>query len=388
MTTNPTSNQANDERTRHLQMMDALSRAVAAVTSDLSLPRTLQAIVDIARELAQARYAALGVPNEDGTLKAFITSGIDPAIAARIAHEPRGRGLLGAILESDKPIRLDNLRADPRSVGFCENHPEMTRLLGVPIISRGERLGNLYLTDPLDGGPFSEDDERMIVLLANHAAIAIENARLSEQLQQLAQSRERDRIGMELHDGVIQSVYAVGMKLEILRGQFPMTPEQEQQYQGIIEDLNQIIEDIRLYIRNLRTARDEQATFGQRLDNLARHFKDFARVDVVLDVPSSLRTLNEKQRHSLSQIAREALSNVARHAEATQVRVKVREVGNNLVMTISDDGKGFDPEKLENPNSFGLRNMDQRARRLGGKLMIESAAGQGTTITVQIPFRP
>lgn len=388
MTTNPTSNQVNDERARHLQMMDALSRAAAAVTSDLSLPRTLQAIVDIARELAQARYAALGVPNEDGTLKAFITSGIDPAVAARIGHEPRGRGLLGAILESDKPIRLDNLREDPRSVGFCENHPEMTRLLGVPIISRGERLGNLYLTDPLDGAPFSEDDERMIVLLANHAAIAIENARLSEQLQQLAQSRERDRIGMELHDGVIQSVYAVGMKLEILRGQFPMTPEQEQQYQGIIEDLNQIIEDIRLYIRNLRTARDEQATFGQRLDNLARHFKDFARVDVVLDVPSSLRTLNEKQRHSLSQIAREALSNVARHAEATQVRVKVREVGNNLVMTISDDGKGFDPEKLENPNSFGLRNMDQRARRLGGKLVIESAAGQGTTITVQIPFRP
>lgn len=383
---NNTSNQTN-KPDRHLHMVDALSRAVAAVTSELSLPRTLQAIVDIARELVDARYAALGVPNEDGTLKAFITSGIDSATASSIGHEPRGRGLLGAILESDEPIRLDNLLEDPRSAGFCANHPIMTRFLGVPIISRGERLGNLYLTDPLDGEPFSEDDERLIVLLAKHAAIAIENARLSEQLQKLAQSRERDRIGMELHDGVIQSVYAVGMKLEIMRGQFPMTPEQEKQYQGIIEDLNQIIEDIRLYIRNLRTARDEQATFGQRLDNLARHFKDFSQVDVVLDVPSSLRTLNEKQRHSLSQIAREALSNVARHAEATQVKVKVREVGNNLVMTIADNGKGFDPDKIDNPNSFGLRNMDQRARRLGGTLLIESNSN-GTTVSVQVPFRP
>ncbi|NLF75260.1 MAG: GAF domain-containing sensor histidine kinase [Chloroflexi bacterium] len=370
-------------------MLDALSRAAAAVTSELTLPRALKAITDIARELVGARYAALGVPNDDGTLKAFITSGMDPLVASQINHEPRGLGLLGAILDSDEPIRLNNLHDDPRSIGFCSHHPPMTRFLGVPIISRGERLGNLYLTDPLDGEPFSEDDERLIVLLANHAAVAIENARLSEQLQSIALSRERDRIGMELHDGVIQSVYAVGMKLEILRGQFPMTPEQHKQYEGIIHDLNTIIEDIRMYIRNLRSAREEQATFGQRLDNLARHFRDFARVDVVVDVPSSLRTLNDQQRHSLTQIVREALSNVARHAQATQVRVKVREVGNMLVLTVRDDGRGFDPEvALGKPESFGLHNMEQRARRLGGTFLIESEEGQGTVVTVQVPFRP
>lgn len=370
-------------------MLDALSRAAAAVTSELTLPRALKAITDIARELVGARYAALGVPNDDGTLKAFITSGMDPLVASQIDHEPRGLGLLGAILDSDEPIRLNNLHDDPRSIGFCGHHPPMTRFLGVPIISRGERLGNLYLTDPLDDEPFSEDDERLIVLLANHAAVAIENARLSEQLQSIALSRERDRIGMELHDGVIQSVYAVGMKLEILRGQFPMTPEQHKQYEGIIHDLNTIIEDIRMYIRNLRSAREEQATFGQRLDNLARHFRDFARVDVVVDVPSSLRTLNDQQRHSLTQIVREALSNVARHAQATQVRVKVREVGNMLVLTVRDDGRGFDPEvALGKPESFGLHNMEQRARRLGGTFLIESEEGQGTVVTVQVPFRP
>ncbi len=369
-------------------MLDALSRAAAAVTSELSLPKTLQTITDIARELVGAKYAALGVPGEDGTLKSFTTSGLEPGAVRGIAHEPKGRGLLGAILESDKPIRLENLHDDPRSVGFCENHPPMTQFLGVPIISRGTRVGNLYLTDPIDGEPFSEDDERLIVLLAKHAAVAIENARLTEELQQVALLRERDRIGMELHDGVIQSVYAVGMKLEIMRGQFPMTPEQEVQYQSMIEDLNQIIEDIRAYIRNLREAREEQITFRQRLENLTRHFRDFAQVEVTVDVPSTLRTLNEQQRHSLTQIVREALSNVARHAQATEVQVKVREVGNYLVLTVKDNGIGFDPDMIENPESFGLRNMDQRARRLSGYLMIESEKGKGTMLSVQIPFRP
>jgi signal transduction histidine kinase len=178
------------------------------------------------------------------------------------------------------------------------------------------------------------------------------------------------------------------MKLEILRGQFPMTPEQELQYQSMINDLNTIIEDIRLYIRNLRTAREEQATFKQRLDNLARHFHDFARVEVVVDVPSKLRTLTERQRHSLVQIVREGLSNVARHAQATQVEIKVREVGNNLLLTVKDNGRGFDPSKFRDPASFGLHNMHQRAIQLGGTLTIDSEEGQGTRLTVKIPFRP
>ncbi|MBN1562353.1 MAG: GAF domain-containing sensor histidine kinase [Anaerolineae bacterium] len=386
MTDSAQSPQLSDECTT---MLDALSRAAAAVTSDLSLPRTLKAITDIARELVGARYAALGVPDEDGYLKSFTASGLDAEQMQHLTDEPRGMGLLGAVLESDDPIRLDNLANDPRSAGFGGSaHPHMQRFLGVPIISRGERIGNLYLTDPLDGEPFSEDDERLIVLLAKQASVAIENARLSKQLQDLALSRERDRIGMELHDGVIQSVYAVGMKLEIMRGQFPMTPEQEEQYHSIIENLNQIIEDIRLYIRNLRTAREEQATFKQRLDNLARHFRDFARVDVVVDVPPNLHTLSDRQRHSLTQIVREALSNVARHANATRVKVKVREVGRDVILTVKDNGKGFDQSKFRDPSSFGLHNMHQRALQLGGLLTIESEEGQGTVLTVKVPLRP
>ena len=386
--TNFTSQPPEDCSDQRDNMLDALSRAAAAVTADLSLPRTLQAITNIARELVDAEYAALGVPDESGRLKAFITSGMTSEAMRRISHEPVGLGLLGAILESDQPIRLEDLTKDPRAVGFPANHPAMIRFLGVPIISRGERLGNLYLTDPIDGEPFSEDDERLIVLLANHAGVAIENAHLSEQLQLIALGRERDRIGMELHDGVIQSVYAVGMKLEILRGQFPMTPEQTDQYQGILDDLNQIIDDIRLYIRDLRSAREEQLTFRGRLENLARHFRDFARVDATVEVPGTLRTLSDQQRHSLTQIVREALSNVARHAHASKVHIAVWESGSNLILTVEDNGVGFDPATLLNPESFGLRNMEQRARRLGGQFVIESEEGRGTCLTVTVPLRP
>lgn len=370
-------------------MLDALSRAAAAVTRELSLPRTLQTITDIARELVNARYAALGVPSDAGGFDSFTTSGMSHEQLKKMPHEPQALGLLGALLEADEPIRLDDLTTDPRSAGFGQGpHPMMRRFLGVPVISRGERLGNLYLTDREDRAPFTQDDERLITLLANHAAVAIDNARLNDQLRTVILSRERDRIGMELHDGVIQSVYAVGMKLEILRGQFPMTPEQEEQYHSMMEDLNQIIEDIRLYIRDLRSARDEQATFKQRLENLARHFRDFAHVDVGVEVPADLRTLNDRQRHSLTQIVREALSNVARHAEATRVDIKIRESQNRLILTVKDNGRGFDPDTAKDPDSFGLRNMQQRATRLGGTLVIDSEPGEGTQLTVTVPFRP
>ncbi len=108
----------------------------------------------------------------------------------------------------------------------------------------------------------------------------------------------------------------------------------------------------------------------------------------MVDVPSRLRALTDRQRHSLIQIVREALSNVARHAQATQVEIKVREVGNHLLLTVRDDGRGFEPSKFREPTSFGLHNMHQRAIQLSGTLTIESEEGHGTTLTVQIPFRP
>jgi GAF domain-containing protein len=197
--------------------IDALSEAVRAVTADLSLERVLRRLAEIAAHLVNAHYAALGVPDGKGGLENFFVYGMTDKQINLMDHLPRGHGLLGLLLVRPEPIRLEDMRQDERSAGFCERHPKMTSFLGVPIMSKGQHLGNLYLSDRLDGQPFSENDERLVTLLAGHAAIAIENARLSEQLRKLAIVEERDRIAMELHDGIIQAIYAIGLRLEIAR---------------------------------------------------------------------------------------------------------------------------------------------------------------------------
>jgi signal transduction histidine kinase len=369
--------------------IDLLTKAASDVVRGLSLPRTLQSIADVVRELVGAKYAALGVPSDEGGLRAFITSGLHPAMARGIEHEPEGLGLLGALLETDYPIRLEDLSTDPRSSGFCKSHPFMKRFLGVPVIGRNhKRLGNLYLCDRLDDQPFDENDERLVVFFANFAAIAIENARLHQQLQAVALHNERDRIGMELHDGVIQEIYAVGMKLEIMRGKSHLPPEEELRFQSIVQDLNGIIDNIRGYIRDLRSPDDAQSTtFQQQITNLAEHFRDFSGVEVVLEISEELPALTDAQRHSLSQIVREGLANIARHAKASRAEVIITTEDDDLYLTIRDNGVGFDTAEMNSQDHFGLRNMEQRAMQLRGFMQIESNPQQGTTIRLVMPLK-
>ena len=372
-------------------MLTALNEAVLAIAEGLSLPLTLQRIADTARTLAQSRYAALGVLSDDSLqLKQFITSGIEPQIARRIHHEPRGTGLLGSVLEEDSPINVSHIQDDPRSAGFCENHPTMTSFLGVPITNRGKRIGNLYLSDRIDGQPFDKQDEEILTLLAAHVAIAIENAQLHQTLQDTALRSERDRIGMELHDGVIQSIYAVGMKLEILRSKFDPEGEQQTQFYAVMDDLNQIIDDIRAYIQNLLTAQDERVTLKTFVDNIARHFRDFSGVPVVFDIGEDVPNLSDYQRHNLLQILREALANVARHANASEASVSIRKVERDLMLTVGDNGQGFDAEvALEKVSGhFGLFNIEQRIKRMGGTFDMNSTLNEGTTLTIRVPIKP
>jgi len=166
-----------DERKLRAQL-EALNEAAIAITSELGLDRALKRIIDLACDLAGARYGALGVPDAQGGLEQFVVSGMTPDEVAQVAHPPRGLGLLGVLMREPHPIRMADLTADPRSAGFCPGHPVMRSFLGVPILSRGKLVGNLYLTDKIDAPEFDADDERLITMLAVHAAIAIENARL------------------------------------------------------------------------------------------------------------------------------------------------------------------------------------------------------------------
>src|SRR5215216_465710 len=158
-----------------------LLTANRSIVQELSLPAVLHRIVATARDVADARYAALGVIGADGLLEQFLHVGLDEEKVRAIGELPKGRGVLGALIEDPKPIRLTRIAEDPRSSGFPAGHPPMTTFLGVPIRSRDSVFGNLYLTDRIDGGPFTAEDEELVLALAATAGIAIENARLYEE---------------------------------------------------------------------------------------------------------------------------------------------------------------------------------------------------------------
>ncbi len=163
--------------------VDGLIEAMLAVTAGLELDTTLRTIVHTAIELIDARYGALGVRGHDHELVEFIYEGIDEATRKQIGHLPQGRGVLGVLIEEPTPIRVRNIHDHPASVGFPPNHPPMKTFLGVPVRIRDEVYGNLYLTDKAGGKPFSDDDEVLAQALAAAAGIAIDNARLYDQVR-------------------------------------------------------------------------------------------------------------------------------------------------------------------------------------------------------------
>ncbi len=369
--------------------MAAIHQAALTITAELSLPRVLETIVKTARQLIGVRYAALGVPGPQGTLEQFITEGMTEEEIKRIGRLPVGKGLLGVIQTEPHTIRLDDISRSPLSAGFCPHHPHMTTFLGVPIMARGEILGSLYLCDKEDGTPFTDADQTLTETLAAYAAVAIENARLYQQVRRLAVLEERERIGMDLHDGIIQSIYAVGLTLEhssLLLEEDPEAAKIRLRY--AIDALNQTIRDIRNYIMDLRPQRTKVSDLNQSLHRLVREFHANTLTEITLDIDSGIEhALDESTSAALFHIAQEALANAAKHAEATQLRVSVRRDNNHISLVVRDDGVGFDQNEVERLLGHGLSNMSLRARTVGGRLLVESAPSAGTTVTAIFPAK-
>jgi signal transduction histidine kinase len=374
--------QASDE----LAAMDAATRGIAGV---LDPDRVLQLITDRVRELAHAQYAALGVVDQEGGIEHFITSGISRADRERIGPPPHGHGLLGVIARETRPVRVHDVAADPRRFGFPPKHPPMHSLLGVPIGAKGRSIGRLYLTNKQPSGDFTEDDERLVEMFALHAGIAIENARLHEQVQRLAIVEERERIGRDLHDGIIQSIYAVGLSLEDVPDLMSEEPDEARaRVERAIDSLDQSIRDIRNFIFGLRPELLEQSGLVGGLAALADEFRVNSMIDVELDTGDAREViLSPDLIGQLLSIVREALSNIARHSKATRGSVRV-EAGEGVVrLIISDNGAGFDASKPRGAGHQGLVNMRARASSVGARLEVESEPGAGTRIIVEVPRR-
>ncbi len=367
----------------------ALNQAALAMAAELDIEKVLQLIVDSARDLIGSHYAALAVGDwremNAAEVHRFVTSGMTDDQISGIPHWPRGKGLLGAVIHEQQGIRVDEIRDDPRSIGVPEGHPEMHTFLGVPIRGSGETFGNLYLADKNDGQPFSEADEQLIEMLAGHAAVAIQNARLYSQVERLAILEERSRIGMDLHDGVIQSIYAVGLTLESARLTLPDgSEESEALLDTAVGGLNEAIRDIRNFILDLRPRRFP-GDVQMGLQQLVREFQANTMVPVTLSIPEGISELPLPLARAIYLTTQEALANVARHARAGSVSVSLFCTDQDVALSVSDDGRGFDSEAETVRIGHGLANMQARAEGLGGTFRLRSVPRQGTSITLQLP---
>ncbi len=365
--------------------LDALVAAVRAISGVLDVEQVLQLIVDRVRELVAAQYAALGIVDEQGRITEFVTSGISPEQRRAIGDLPHGHGLLGLIIRENRAFRIPHIASHPQSYGFPAHHPPMDSFLGVPVTAKGRAVGRLYLTNKQEALEFSADDQALVETFALQAGIAIQNARLHEQVQRLAIVDERDRISRELHDSVIQSIYAVTLSLDDVPELVEEAPvEARQRVDDAIDALHGVIRDIRNFIFGLRPLLLDSETLLDGLEVLATELRRSTAIEVEtsgvepdavpLDVVAELLA-----------VAREALANVARHSDATRAWLRVATPDGGVRLEIADDGTGFAADVAPPRGHHGLANMRARADALGGSFAIESRPGDGTRIIVSVP---
>lgn len=357
-----------------------------AVAAEHTAEPVLRRLVEAARTLAGARYAALGIPDGEGGFSQFLTAGLSDEEIAAIGPLPRTHGLLGAMLDQAAPYRTDDITTDPRFWGWPPAHPDMRSFLGVPILSEGRIIGAVYVTDKLGGGTFTAGDQETIELLAEHAAVAIENVRLWERSRELALLEERAHLARELHDAMTQRLFSLTLVAETAAEALDRDPPAARDHIGTVRELaRDVLRELRSLITDLRPADLEQDGLVAALRS---HVAVVARVhdlDVELDAEGPSGLDPGAERH-VFRIVQEALHNAARHADARRVDIVVGRDGPALHVEVRDDGRGFDPgDRSLRGTRLGLTSMRDRARVLGGALSITSSPGAGTTVRLELP---
>jgi signal transduction histidine kinase len=365
---------------------DALSDVLLAVASERSVASILQKLVHAARELAGARYAALGVPDGEGGFAQFITSGMSEKLIAAMGPLPRTHGLLGAMLESERPYRTQDIHDDPRFKGWWpRQHPDMHSFLGVPIVARSGVIGAFYLTEKLGVPEFDEDDEKVIVMLAAHAATTIENARLYERSRELSIVEERNRLARELHDSVSQKLFGLVLSAESAATLLDRDGEEARAELERLRDLAQeAMDELRSLVFELRPPNLESEGLAAALRKHVDVLRRVYRREIGVEVTGRPARAPELERE-VFRIAQEALQNALRHADAARLEVDLEAVDGRLRLTVRDDGVGFDPQSSGiRSRRLGLTSMEERAEAIGGTLAIESRVGEGTTVRLEV----
>ena len=371
------------------EVLRRVSAAVLAVTRELSVGDVLQVIVRSVRSLSGARYAALGVPDDRGSFAEFVVDGISERWRKALGPLPRQHGMLGVVLREGQPLRLADIRDDPRfEGGWPPAHPDLIDILGMPIKDGDRVLGFIFAANKVSGDGFTARDEEVLALFAAHAAIALINARLYEQARQLSVLEERARLARDLHDAVSQKLFSIRVKARaasVLAGRDPASGDTDRAA-AEMESVAALAGDAQA---ELRAVIDGLAPPEISESGLAGSLRRYAllagkahgvRVRFAAD---DLPPLGADREAAVYRIAQEALHNALRHSGAAEVVMSVRAAAGKVTLEVSDQGKGFVPELAV--GGRGLSSLRERAAGAGASLTVRSAPGQGTTVRLVMP---
>jgi signal transduction histidine kinase len=365
--------------------LKAVSDAVLAVAAQVSVEEVLQQLVDRARVLAGARYAALGIPDGAGGFSRFLVSGMSDELVTAMGPLPRTHGMLGAMLEAHAPYRTEDIHEHPRFRGWWpDEHPDMRSFLGVPIVAPEGVIGAFYLTQKEGAPAFGAEDQELIELLA---AIAITNARLYEQSRELSILSERNRLALELHDVVSQKLFSLVLTAEAASTLLDRDPPAARAQMARLQELaREALDELRSLLLELRPPEPDRDGLCGALRKHVAVLRRVHDVAIELDIDDGIGAGVEKGRdREILRIAQEALHNALRHAAAHAVAVRLARHDGHLVLEVQDDGIGFQPADDElRSKHLGLTSMEERARRLGGRLEIRSRPGAGTTVRLEV----
>ncbi|HEX3690800.1 MAG TPA: GAF domain-containing sensor histidine kinase [Solirubrobacteraceae bacterium] len=369
--------------------LKAVSDAVLAVASRLSVDEVLQQLVDCARELVEARYAALGIPDGAGGFRRFLVAGMSDELVAAMGPLPRTHGMLGAMLQTDGAYLTDDIHRDARFRGWWPRaHPDMRSFLGVPIVAPEGVIGAFYLTEKETAPTFDAHDRELIELLASHAAIAITNARLYERSRELSILSERNRLALELHDVVSQKLFSLNLAAEAAATLLDRGPDEARpQLERVRELAREALAELRSLIFGLRPAELERDGLEGVLRKEATMLQRVHGVEVRVEADGDPPAVEPACAGEILRIVEEALHNAVRHAKAHAVTVHLHGADRILTVDVSDDGIGFDPVDPElRSHHLGLTSMEERARELNGKLTLDASPGRGTVVSLEVPL--
>ena len=359
-------------------LRDITERVLAGGTA----AELLESIAEHARELADADAAT--VVTRSGAPGELVVSAAAGAYASELLGQtvPLEGSISGAVMGSGVGMTFDDVSQDPRAyqpiIRLGRNGPAFCVPLRVP----GGVAGTLMVANLKGGTRFSEETRSLVASLADAASVALDYHRVQSELRRLGLLEERERIAKELHDGIIQSLFAVGMGLQataLTAGNQEVTNRVERG----VEQLDGVIRDLRNYIFGLRPGILADRQLEQALHSLGEEMQERSGEEVEVLVDAALAARLSTHSSDIVQLTREALSNVARHAGARRAKVSLERDGPGAALVIEDDGVGFEVDG--DSAGSGLKNMRARAAGLGGTMRVESATGRGTTLRISFP---